>query len=264
MIEFTPTARERFDDYMRRLHLSLGGSRNAEAEDVEQSVREHIEIALSNASSPVAADQLVSVLDRLGEPERWAAGEQPWWRRILIRLRSGPEDWRLAYISFGLFVLSFLLMPFGMLMIVVSFLVSRAYIEFMQEKNEPIGARRWLIYPPIALILAICVAAFVAGPAGPAVGWGVEEHGFARIAQEYVRGPVNQTQFAVGMGTALFGAWWIAGSLMLMVLLRPVRFIFAPLLERVRRPHLAVLTGIGVLVLVAGLVILRPYLPFVY
>ena len=25
-----------------------------------------------------------------------------WWRKIIFRMRSGPEDWRLAYISFAL------------------------------------------------------------------------------------------------------------------------------------------------------------------
>lgn len=264
MIEFTPTARERFDDYMRRLHLSLGGRRNTEAEDVEQSVREHIEIALSDVQAPVPADRLVAVLDRLGDPERWAAGDQPWWRRVMMRLRFGPEDWRLAYIAFGLFVLSFLLMPIGVFLIIASFIASRAYIEFMTEKGEQLGARRWLVYPPIALILAVCVGFFIVGPAGPATVIGFEEDGYRQFAQEFVKGPVHEMQFAAGATAAIFGTWWIVGSLLLMVVLRPVRFIFSPLIDRVRPRHVAVLTGIGVLVLAAGLLILRPYLPFVY
>jgi hypothetical protein len=66
------------------------------------------------------------------------------------------------------------------------------------------------------------------------------------------------------MAATTFGAWWVIGSLALMIVLRPVRFLFAPLLERLRRKHIAVLTGIGVVVLGVGLLVLRPYLPFVY
>ena len=60
MIEFTPTARERFDDYMRRLHVALAGRKSTEAEDVEQSVHEHIEIALSVGAIILAVARLAS------------------------------------------------------------------------------------------------------------------------------------------------------------------------------------------------------------
>ena len=66
MIEMTPAARERMNDYMQRMRSELRGSRSVVADDVEQSVREHIEIALEHAAAPVGATEVIGVLDRLG------------------------------------------------------------------------------------------------------------------------------------------------------------------------------------------------------
>ena len=95
MIEMTAAARERLDNYLQRMRSELRGTRGGFADEVEQSVREHIEIALAGAHAPVGATEVIGVLDRLGAPERWLADEErPMWRRALDHVRSSPDDWR--------------------------------------------------------------------------------------------------------------------------------------------------------------------------
>jgi hypothetical protein len=264
MIELTPSAQQRFDDYFRRLRRSMRGASPAEADDVEQSVREHIEVALAGAAGPVGHEQLAAVLDRLGAPDRWFGVAEPSLvQRVMERLRSGPEDWRLAYIAFGLFFLALLLMPVGVgaLLMLASYAVSRAYVDFMETKDEVAGARRWLVYPPIALFLLIAVAFFVIGPAGPALAWGLGDHGFMRILDEgNLRAPYPDIRFAAGATAATLGTWWILASLIGMVFLPVSRFVFKPLLARVRRTHFLGLTLVGTLTLALGLALVWPWL----
>ncbi|MFP5247214.1 MAG: hypothetical protein ACLGH0_11015, partial [Thermoanaerobaculia bacterium] len=63
---------------------------------------------------------------------------------------------------------------------------------------------------------------------------------------------MGQMRFVVGMGGALFGSWWILAAAFCAAFLRPIRFVFAPLLDGVRRKHFAVLAAIGALVAAVG------------
>lgn len=268
MIDLTPSARQRLDDYFRRLRTSLRRASPAEADDVEQSVREHIEVALAGVPAPVGGEQLAEVLDRLGAPDGWVPSDersvvQRVVQQVTERLRSGPEEWRLAYVTFGLFLLALLLMPVGIgfFLMIASFLASRAYVDSMETKEEAPGARRWLIYPPIGFLLAVAIGFFVVGPAGPALAWGVGDQGFLQLLEESrLRAPYYEEQFVAGAATAALGAWWILASLIGMAFLPVIRFIFKPLLTRVRRPHFLGLTLIGALSLAVGLVLLRPWI----
>jgi len=263
MMELTPAAQQRFDEYFRRLRQSMRGASPAEAEDVEQSVREHIDVALAGVATPIGNEQLSEVLERLGAPDRWLGVAEPSFvQRVMERLRSGPEDWRLAYAAFGLFLLALILMPIGIgaLLMFASYLVSRAYVDFMETKDEVPGGRRWLVYPPIALFLFLAIAFFVVGPAGPIVGWGLGENGFFRILTEAnVQAPYPRVRFAAGATAAVLGTWWILASLIGMVVHPVSRFLFKPLLARVRRSHFLGLTIIGVLTLTLGLVLVWPW-----
>ena len=53
MIELTAEARQKFDDYLARMRSALRGTRAVEAAEVEQNVREHVELALSGSEGPV-------------------------------------------------------------------------------------------------------------------------------------------------------------------------------------------------------------------
>lgn len=253
MIEMTAAARERLDNYLQRMRTELRGTRAVVADEVEQSVREHIEIALASAQTPVGATEVIGVLDRLGPPERWLADEErPMWRRALARLRSGPEDWRLAYLAFGLFLASIIFMPVGgVLLLLPAMLVSRAYIEFARDRGEPLGARRWLVYPSIAVILALATGLLIIGPPLPLLAFALDDDLFEQMF-DVPQTHAGEIRFVFGMGSVLFGSWWILASAFCAAFLRPIRFVFAPLLDGLRRKHFAVLAAIGLLVAAVG------------
>lgn len=251
MIEMTDTARQRFDSYLSRLRSSLRGARSVEPEDVEQSVREHIEFALAGAPAPVGAEHLGVVLDRLGPPERWIPDEErPIWRQVFDRLRSGPEDWRLAYIAFALFCATIVFLPIGgVLLLLPAFLVSRAYVSFAAEKGDPIGARKWLIYPAIVMLLFFVFVTIVIAPGVGITAFFIEEQ---RLFQGDVR-----MQGAVALSS--FGGWIIAAAFLLAMTLRPMQAFFRPLLDGLRRKHFLVLAAIGAIAAAAGAAILMVY-----
>ncbi|HJT16210.1 MAG TPA: hypothetical protein VJ853_02425 [Thermoanaerobaculia bacterium] len=254
MRELTPEAQQKLDTYLQRMRNELSGSKSVTAEEVEQNVREHIEFALAGANGPIDSARIAIVLDRLGAPEQWMPDdERPAWRRAIARLQSGPEEWRLAYGSLALFVLSLMLIPvgIGVVLIFASFLVSRAYVEYMRNHGEPLGARRWLVYPPIAFFLVMALAFVIVGAGAPVMAWGVGEQGFERIfvtPQSFY----GLLRFQIGIGGIVFGSWWMAAAGLITLFLRPIRFIFAPLLDGVRGRHLAVLAAIGAVVAIAG------------
>ena len=254
MRELTPEAQQKLDTYLQRMRIELSGSKSVTAEEVEQDVREHIEFALASSNGPIDSARMSIVLDRLGAPERWLPDEErPVWRRALARWKGGPEEWRLAYSSLTLFVVALLLMPagIGIPLMLASFLFSRAYVEFMRNQGEPLGARRWLVYPPIALFLGMTLAAMIIGAAAPVVGWGIGEHGFERIF-DVPRSFYGALRFQIGLGGIAFGTWWMIAAGLMALFLRPIRFVFAPLLDGLTRRHIGVLAAIGAIVAIVG------------
>ena len=264
MIEMTPAGHQKLEEYLQNLRTAVRRLPPAEAEELEQSVREHVDVALAGMPAPVATEQVISILDRLGSPDRWVPqSEQPIWRIVMERLRTGPEEWRLAYIAFGLFAAGIILLPVGIgaLVLILSFLSSRAYVEFMRTKGEPLDARRWLVYPPIALFLVIGLAMTIIGPAAPLVAWGIGEHEFHRLLDISVgsRDDVLHTRFDAGAAAVVFGSWWMIVSSALAIILPPLRFVFVPLLDGLKRRHLLVLTAIGAVVFALGWALLAPF-----
>jgi hypothetical protein len=257
MNDLTPAARERLDSYLQRLRSELHGTRSVVAEEVEQGVREHIEIALAGAQAPVGATEMIAVLDRLGSPERWLADEdRPVWRRVIAKLRSTPDDWRLAYIAFGLFLASIVFLPIGgVLLLIPAMFVSRAYIELARGRGEPLGPRRWLVYPSIAVVLAFATGVLIIGPPLPVMALGLQDvngaDGFEQIF-DVPQSAAGQIRFLFGMGAVLFGSWWIIAAAFCAAFLRPIRFVFAPLLDGLRRKHFMVLALIGAFVAAVG------------
>ncbi|HEV8658357.1 MAG TPA: hypothetical protein VGS96_06980, partial [Thermoanaerobaculia bacterium] len=135
--------------------------------------------------------------------------------------------------------------------LVPAYLVSRAFVELMSERGEPIGARRWLVYPPIVALLCVAVLLFVIGPVAPIVAWGIGEGGFHRLlpAMERIR-------VEAALTIASFGAWWLVASLMAAIFFRPIRFALAPLLDHMRRQYLWFVAFAGVVALIFGALLL--------
>ena len=110
MVALTSDARGYLDSYMRQVKATLRRNPSIDADDVERDVLGHIEAELSDAVEPVTAASLRPILDRLGSPNQWVPiDDLPFWRQVLTRLRSGPEDWRLAYLTFVCFFASLVL-----------------------------------------------------------------------------------------------------------------------------------------------------------
>jgi hypothetical protein len=64
----------------------------------------------------------------------------------------GPEDWRLAYLTFAVFALGVVAFPLFPLFLLVSYVLGRAAMAAAAEKGVVLGARRWLVYPPVVLV----------------------------------------------------------------------------------------------------------------
>lgn len=256
MIDLTPEAKRRFDEYLQRMRVSLRGRRAVEPDEVEQNVIEHVEVALAGVPSPVGPDRLGTVLEQLGPPERWLPeDERPFWRKAMDRVMTGPEDWRLAYASLGLTLLMVITLPIGgALLLLPAFLLSRAYVALMEDRGEPLGARKWLVLPPIVLaLLLVCGVALLA----PAAAFGaiLSEIGLRELGfdwgSRWERGRLFLGAMALGTG-----GWWIVLSGVFAMLLRPFRALFAPMTSGLRRGHALVLTIAGVVIAALGAVLL--------
>jgi hypothetical protein len=246
MIDFTPEAQRRFDEYLQRMRISLRGTRSVEPEEVEQNVLEHVEMALAGVPAPVGPERLTSVLEQLGPPERWLPeDEKPFWRKAMDRVMSGSEDWRLAYASLGIMLLMVITFPIGgVLLLLPAYLLSRACVALTAERGETLGARKWLVLPPIVLALVLVAGTALIAPAG---GFGavLSEVGIRDLGFDYGN-RAERGRLFLGLLSMATGAWWIVLSGVLAMLMRPFRFLFSPFTDGMRRGHALVLTTAGV------------------
>lgn len=259
MIDFTPEAKRRFDEYLQRMRFSLRGRPAVEPEEVEQNVVEHVEAALAGVPSPVGQERLGEVLAQLGPPERWLPeDERPAWRRMVDRFMAGPEDWRLAYLSLALTFLMLLFLPVGGIVLVIpAYLLSRAYVELLSDRGEPLGARKWLVLPPIALLMVLLCGTALLGPAG-AIAAVLSEIGIRELGWEW-NSRAERARIVSGMVALSAGVWWIALSGVFAMLLRPFRALFQPLTANLRRGHAVVLTVAGAIIAALGAVLLYAF-----
>ncbi|MFC1738797.1 hypothetical protein ACFL1G_07110, partial [Planctomycetota bacterium] len=169
MINLTDNAKKHLDDYLHQVRTCLKGCSSVDADEVEQNIKDHIESELQDSSEPISFDALDDVLKKLGSPQQWLPEEEiAWWRKVILRLRKGPEDWRLTYISFGLLLLSFLVdkqMPFFavflwpiiifrgtsiVVLLLASFCLARAAL-LVTPNRDKLGGQKWLIYPSLVV-----------------------------------------------------------------------------------------------------------------
>lgn len=190
----SPAAEARFDEYLTQMRRALLGVPDVSPAEIEADIREHVENELRGAARPVELFVLETVLRRLGPPTQWlppgrvpvaaqvSAGFSTLGQYIRARFRAardavwrGPEDWRLAYLSFGVFALGVLAFPLFPLFLVVSYVLSRAGIAAAADKGVALDAgRKWLLYPPVVLVSLALVLAVVGTPVG-IIGVTVEE-----------------------------------------------------------------------------------------
>lgn len=171
-----PDAAARLDDYLQQVRAALTGATDVNPDEIGADICEHVENELRAAPRPVPLAALEAVLAKLGPPAQWGAAPDPTVfhraklllseglrsarsaaaeraKQVRLVLWNGPEDWRLAYLSFGVFALGALTLFVLPLALVVSYILSRAGLAVAKEKGIEIGAgRKWLLYPPLVIV----------------------------------------------------------------------------------------------------------------
>ena len=223
MNTLTREAQERLDRYLGDVRSSLRSCRTIDPQEVEADVTEHINGELEGLTEPVSLADLEGVLERLGRPDQWLPAEElPWWRRAVRQLRTGPADYRLAFISFGLLVSAFL---FGRLsapvLILASFCVSRAALA-EASKRDGLGPQRWLFYPSLVVVYALVLVGIFFGLGG----------GFFWMAISFLRdwAPLGVAERQALMMAPFFSAAAAFLSLGALFTISPAvpRFVFRP------------------------------------
>lgn len=246
LLDLTQDAHGELDRYLHRVKAVLQAHPSVDADEVERDIRGHIEAELAGAPAPVTEIRLRAVLDRLGSPSQWIpADELPIWRKALVRLQSGPEDWRLTYATFALFVAGLLTGgSTGGVLFLVSILLSRATLELLEEEGEPVGARRWLLYPPLLVIYLGMLMAILLGP--PAVLATAGDPTVRAEAIAWFPEPFSASlPLLVGV---VAGVWWVLLGLALARWHRTVHATFRPFAGWFERRHGMRLVCVGVVV----------------
>jgi hypothetical protein len=268
MIRLTAEAQAYLDEYLDDVRSAVTGHASISPEDIEQDVRDHVYAALEGAGQPVGAPQVAAVLDRLGPPGQWVGEERrSVWkyladklkpvghkaveqikalpgeayqagRGLAARVRGMPRDWRLAYIAFGLFALGMIAFPLFPAFLLASYFAARADLSLARERGEALGARRWLVYPPLIIVSTVLFLALAAWPIGPAVGLSHEipralnadVADIMRVSPKVVQ-PVAAAYLAVGA----VSLWWGIASLVVLRFPGLPGALFPPFGSKIRR-----------------------------
>jgi hypothetical protein len=221
----TPEAQAYLDRYLKRVRSALRGHRSVDADDVERDVICHVSAELGQPRDAVTTAQLQTVLERLGNPDQWiSADELPLWRRVMLRLRTGPEDWRLPYITFALWAIGPVLGPIGPLFLIASFFTARATVALVDSEGDDLGARRWLVYPPLVIFYLTAVVALLGWPIALVAAAGEE------LSRQVTWSRIRPLWAAVA-GAFLFapGLWWAITGMLSARFAPAVRAMFYPL-----------------------------------
>jgi len=251
-ISLTPDAESRLDQYLLRVRRSVRGT-SMEPEGIDRDIRAHVEQALEGTSQPVTRPDLDRVLDRLGEPHQWVPDEEmPFLRRMGMVLTGGPEDWRLAYLSFGLTLLGVIAFPIGgLLLILAAFVLSRAAVDYAETRGIDLTARRWLLYPALVFILLPIAFVVLSAPVVGAGAWWIGERGYTTVypGNEHLY-PIDQVRIFGGFLFLAAGTWLMILSGLVVLLRRAVVAVAYPIVRQVRGRY-AVIGAIGGAVLAA-------------
>ncbi len=249
MINLSNSAKKCLDKYLQQMRTYLRGCRTVDAGEVERNVIEHIESEFESATAAVSFEELDSVLQRLGSPRQWIPEEElPWWRKTIFRLRTGPEDWRLAYISFGLLIAGFVILPSFIVLIPASFIVARAALAETADPNE-LKSQKWLIYP--ALIIVYVAVALLILFWVPTIILSCEgllyDFYDGRIGDSYREYDVQIFLVLLSLAGVALGLWFIVLGSILTTWPRIPRKVFWPFADGFKRKYAVVMLVVGVI-----------------
>jgi hypothetical protein len=216
MKNLTDTAQNRLDKYLSQARASLHTCTGVDADEVESDIRAHIETELEGTDEPVSLRNLEAVLDRLGSPTHWVPEEEiSWWRKTILRLRPGPEEWRLAYISFGLLVAGFVIPPSFIVLLPASFIVARAALSEAADADE-LKTQKWLIYPSLIIVYVSVLLGLLLWPLGLLFPLAEELEHSTRESNVWLSDDLHYWRMATSFIIAGLGLWWIIlGGLLL-------------------------------------------------
>jgi hypothetical protein len=236
--KLSESARQILERYLWELRLSLQGCRSVNAAEVEADVKQHIDHELTGTPEPVSPEQLDAVLKKLGSPRQWVPDEElSWWRRAMLKLRTGPHDVRLASATLVLLVLGLIFVPLTWPFLLASFLLARAMLSMVAEQEQrELGWQRWLIYPSLLIVYLPLAAILLAWPA--LLGALAEEMTHDRSINPWNGQPWNylpDVPFAFASGAAGLSAWWAILSVVVLIWPQLPRHLFRPFAGRVNR-----------------------------
>jgi hypothetical protein len=280
MIRLTNAAQKRLDGYLQQMRACLRGCETVDADEVQRDITEHIETELEGMAEPVSVNQLDDVLGRLGSPSQWVPPEEAtWWRKATFKLRRDAGNWPLAYVAFGLFLLFLLsnLIPirwellwpvrfwplilwgrFGwVILLLASFCVARVALS-TADSHDQLGARRWLIYPPLLFIYFPLCLVILLWPVLPTMG--LSSFGNWTLTGEkpvFYQG-LYDTPYRFGhlygiwqvqpmVGLAL---WWAVLAVVLLIWPKLVRIVFRPFADWFNRKWAGLLLVIAILLII--------------
>lgn len=257
MVVLNQDAQSQLARYLRQMRAALRGHPSVDPDDIERDVLGHIDAELAGHPEPILASDLRLVLDRLGAPNQWAVGDEqtPWWG-LIRSLREGPEDWRLAYLSLTLafvgavfFFGGMFLWPLPLLLPTVAFFMARATLELLEHHEEPVGARRWLLYPVLVPWYGVFAAALL-WPMGLVLG----ALNDTPVIQEQIERthPELFWAFAPTSAAMVLGLWWAGLGLILRRFPAALRAAFRPFADGFERKHGTRLALVGMLIAAAA------------
>lgn len=247
--------REKIQTYLTQVAQRLEAAGSKDVLDIVDDLRDHIERELAELKTPVTEADLQRIFERLGEPERVVTEDEiPSWKKAVFSLRHGPEDWRLAYLSLGVFIVGTMLT--GPLGLIGSFVLARAALALNDQVATP--AKKWLLYPSLILVysLIILLVTLVPALAAGAVGIGIfgTRHGtfykqpfFDGDGLGTVLSVISVGLFGVSSVGTLFWMWSCKQAHLLVNLFRPFAAVGAT-----RRLGFITLAFWGVTLLMAG------------
>jgi hypothetical protein len=245
MVNLSENAKKNLEHYLGQVRTCLGGCKSVDPDEVEQNIMDHIESELAGVAEPVAVRALDPVLAKLGSPQQWVPEEElSWWRKTVMRLRSGPEDWRLAYLSFGLLVFGLISGPGIIILLPASFYIARTTIH-VAGGVEQLGDQKRLIYPALVVVYFLLILAVIAGPTivmlSTAVGW---EHSMIGKGT-FFGDDTNYWCAAWAFSLAITGLCWIITGTICFRARRFVEKVFFPFGDAISRRKAVVLLLVG-------------------
>jgi hypothetical protein len=257
MVTLSRDAQGHLDRYLRQVKAALRGHPSVDVGEIERDVLGHIDAELSGKPEPVGEGSLREVLARLGTPDAWVpADELPEWRRVWLRMRSGPEEWRLAYLTLAMFLGGVTLFlagpvfwPLPVVCLVAALLLGRASLGLLAAHDEAVGPRKWLIYPVLLAFYVPLAGALLAWPL-PLVTRGLTDVPALEYRVAGIPGPFGVVVPAL-VAVAL-GAWWAVLGLFSRRFTKVIRDMFYPMAEGFTRAHATWIAAGGFLLIIVG------------